>query len=132
MKYIKINLIKGFHFVNLILIIFYLYPGSIFGYFLYNNSSIQPQITEDFSILDLLISSNHLYIFIFFSTIVIFTYRNTNKINFMINYLFFLSVVLEFFHIFIPNRGFEFRDLFGNILGVVIVIIIYKIKRRYG
>ena len=53
MKKIKINLIKGFHFVNLILIIFYLYPGSIFGYFLYNNSSIQPQITEDFSILDL-------------------------------------------------------------------------------
>ena len=55
-------LISGFHAVNLILIIFYLYPGSLLGLFLYNDSSIQPQITRDF-----LISSNHFYAFIIFS-----------------------------------------------------------------
>ncbi len=124
----KINsiLIEGFHCANLIMIIFYLYPGSIFGYILYKNSSIQPQITRDF-----LISSNHFYVFIIFSTIGILAYSNTKKINFCINYLFLLSVILEFFHIFIPNRIFELRDLFGNIIGVVVVVIVYKIKQKY-
>ena len=79
MKKINNILIKGFHFTNLILIIFYLFPGSIFGYFLYDNSSIQPQITKDFSFSDFLISSNHFYVFIFLSTIGILAYHNTKQ-----------------------------------------------------
>ena len=118
-------MIKSFHLTNLILIIFYLYPGSIFGYVLYNNLSIQPQITRDF-----LISSNHFYVFILLSTIGILAYRNNKKINFLINYLFLLSVILEFSHLVIPNRSFEMSDLFGNIIGVVVVIVVYKIKQK--
>ena len=123
--------INSFHFVNLILIIFYLYPGSIFGYFLYDNTSIQPQITKDFLIIDFEISSNHFYVFVFLSIIGILAFQNTKRINLLINYLFLLSVILELFHIFIPNRGFEFSDLFGNIIGVIIVYIPYKIKKKY-
>ena len=126
MKKINSILIKSFHCVNLILIVFYLYPGSIFGYFMYNNSSIQPQITRDF-----LISSNHFYIFVFLSTIGTLAYRNSKKINFLIIYLFTVSTILEFFHILIPNRSFELRDLFGNIVGVIVVVIVYKIKKKY-
>ena len=126
MKKINGILIKSFHCVNLILIVFYLYPGSIFGYVIYNNSSIQPQITRDF-----LISSNHFYVFILLTTIGILAYRDTKKINFLIKYLIILSICLEFFHIFIPNRSFEFSDLFGNIIGVIVAILIYKIKKKY-
>jgi len=126
MKNINSILIKGFHCANLILIIFYLYPGSIFGYILYNDTSIQPQITPDF-----LISSNHFYIFMVLSAIGIFAYRNTKKVNFLINYLFLSSIILELAHIVIPVRGFEWSDLFGNIMGVVVVLVIYKIKQRY-
>ena len=127
MKKIDNILIVGFHFVNSIFIIFYLYPGSIFGYFLYNNPSIQPQLTRDF-----FISSNHFYVFIILSTIGILAYHNTKKINFLTKYLFLSSIFLEFFHIIIPNRGFQWSDLFGNIFGVIIVIIIYKIKDKYA
>ena len=127
MKKIDNILIVGFHFVNSIFIIFYLYPGSIFGYFLYNNPFIQPQLTRDF-----FISSNHFYVFIILSTIGILAYHNTKKINFLIKYLFLSSIFLEFFHIIIPNRGFQWSDLFGNIFGVIIVIIIYKIKDKYA
>ena len=126
MKYIKKLLILGFHSANLILITFYLYPGSIFGYILYRNSSIQPQLTRDF-----IISSNHLYAFIVLSTLGIVAYQNTKKIKFIIVYLFFLSIILELFHLIIPNRGFEMSDLFGNIVGVILVIFIYKIVIRY-
>ena len=126
MKNINNILIKGFHCANLILIIFYLYPGSILGYVLYNDISIQPQITRDF-----LISSNHFYVFFTLSTFGVLAYYKTRRINFLIIYLFLLSVILEFFHVFIPNRGFQVSDLFGNIIGVVIVFVIYKIRKRY-
>ena len=126
MKYIKKLLILGFHSTNLISIIFYLYPGSIFGYILYGDKSIQPQLTRDF-----IISSNHLYVFIILSAMGIIAYRNTKKIKFVIIYLLFLSIILELFHLIIPNREFEMSDLFGNITGVIFVIIIYKVKVKY-
>jgi len=119
-------LILGFHTINIILIIFYLYPGSLLGFFLYNDSSIQPQITRDF-----LISSNHFYVFIILSISGIIAYNKTTRINVLITYLFLLSIILEFFHIIIPNRNFELSDLFGNFLGVVLVFTFYKIKNRY-
>ena len=116
----------GFHSANLILIILYLYPGSIFGHFLYGDSSIQPQITKDF-----IISSNHFYVFFILASLGIFAYRNTKKLKSLIKYLFLLSTFLEFFHIIIPNRSFELSDLFGNIVGVVFVIIIYEVRKKY-
>ena len=127
MKYIKKLLIPAFHTANVILIIFYLYPGSIFGYLLYGDSSIQPQITKDF-----IISFNHLYIFVVLSALGIIAYQDTRKIKIIIIYLFLLSIVLELAHIVIPVRAFEWTDLFGNIVGVIFVIIIYKIKNKYA
>ena len=124
--------ILGFHSVNLILIIFYLYPGSLFGCYLYNNCNIQPQITENFMIFsNYTISSNHFYVFTILSALGIFAYQDTKKIKILIAYLFFLSIILELFHLIIPNRGFEWSDLFGNILGLIFVIIIYKVKNKY-
>ena len=119
-------LILGFHTINLILIIFYLYPGSLLGFVLYNDSSVQPQITRDF-----LISSNHFYAFVILSISGIIAYNKTTRINVLITYLFLLSIILEFFHIIIPSRNFELSDLFGNFLGVVLIITFYKIKNRY-
>jgi len=93
---------------------------------LYNDHLIQPQITRDF-----IISSNHVYAFVLLSSLGVFSFHNTKKINFLSVYLFLLSIFLELFHIIIPNRGFEMSDLFGNIVGVILVILIYKIVIRY-
>ena len=116
----------GFYSANIILIILYLFPGSILGWFLYDDKLIQPQITRDF-----IISSNHIYAFVLLSILGVFSFHNTKKINFLSVYLFLLSIILELFHIIIPNRGFEMSDLFGNIVGVILVILIYKIVIRY-
>ena len=117
----------GFYSANIILITLYLFPGSILGWLLYNDHLTQPQITRDF-----VISSNHVYAFILLTSLGIFSFHNTKKINFLSIYLFLLSIILELFHIFIPNRGFEMSDLFGNIVGVILVIFIYKIVIRYA
>ena len=127
MKIINKILVQGFYLANLVLIMLYLYPGSIFGYLLYNDSSLQTQITRDF-----IISSNHFYAFVFLSILGVSAYQNTKKIKFIIIYLFLLSIILELLHIFIPIRTFEWTDLFGNFLGVILIIIIYKIKNRYA
>ena len=126
MKKIK-NFFKiAFYSANIMLIILYLFPGSILGHFLYNDHLIQPQITRDF-----IISSNHVYAFALLSSLGIFPFHNTQKINFLIIYFFLLSIILELFHIIIPNRGFEMSDLYGNIVGVIFVVFIYKIIIRY-
>jgi len=133
MKYLKKLLTLGFHSINLILIIFYLYPGSIFGCYLYNDCYKELQITRDFIISsNYLISSNHFYVFIILSAVGVFAYSSLNTLKFLIGYLFLLSIILELFHLVIPNREFEWGDLFGNILGVIFVIIIYKVKNKYA
>ena len=89
--------------------------------FLYNDCNTQPQLTRDF----IFFSSNHVYVFIIFSFIGILSYKKyLKKISY---YLFSVSIFLELMHIIIPNRGFEVADLLGNVLGVVLSLILYKL-----
>ena len=115
-----------FYLSNFILLVLYLFPGSLLGCFLYNDCQLQPQLTKDF-----LVSTNHLYAFGLLSVIGLFTYNNSNKSNLLNIYLVLLSIVLEISHIFIPERGFELSDLYGNLLGVFIVLMINFFYRKY-
>ena len=115
-----------FYLSNFILLVLYLYPGSFIGCFLFNNCQYDPQITPD-----LLVSTNHLYAFGLLSIIGLFTYKNSNQLNFLNLYLILLSIILEILHIFIPVRSFELSDLFGNLLGVSIVLTINFFYRKY-
>ena len=108
-----------FYLSNLTLIILYLFPGSLLGCIFFDNCMVQPQITLDF-----IISSNHFYAFGLITIIGYFTYLNSKKLNFIIKYLILLAIILEIFHFFIPDRSFQFSDLFGNLLGVCIVVLI--------
>ena len=114
-----------FYLCNFILIILYLFPGSILGWFLYNDPSLQPQITPN-----LIVSSNHVYAFLILSFVGFFTYKKSEKLNFLSIYLILLSIILEILHYFIPERSFEFPDLFGNLIGVIIVIIIFYFYKK--
>ena len=114
-----------FYLSNLILIFLYLFPGSVLGWFLYNDLNSQPQITPDF-----IISTNHLYAFLIISTIGLFTFNISSQFIYISLYLIFLSLALEVAHYFIPKRSFEFSDLFGNLLGVIIVLILFYFFKK--
>tara|TARA_B100000965_G_scaffold177530_1_gene148140 strand:+ start:642 stop:1037 length:396 start_codon:yes stop_codon:yes gene_type:complete len=116
-----------FYLINFIIIILYIFPGSLLGCIFLNDCTIQPQITSD-----LLISTNHLYAFAFISVIGFYTFTKSNHIKYLIIYLIFLSIILEIFHIIIPERSFQSVDLLGNLLGVIIVIFIYSLINKYG
>jgi len=117
----------AFYSINFSLIFLYLYPGSLIGQVLYGSKKIQPQITIDF-----IISSNHFYVFVLVSVIGFFTFIKLSQIKFLIIYLISLSIILEFFHLIIPMRSFQWSDLFGNLLGVIVVILVKNLINKYG
>ena len=114
-----------FYLCNFILIVLYLFPGSLLGCYIYNDCKIQPQITSNY-----IVSTNHLYAYIVLSIIGFLTYRKINQFNILSIYLIFLSIILETLHYFIPERSFQFSDLIGNLIGVIIVIIIFHFFRK--
>ncbi len=116
MKFMK----QFFYLLNVIIIILYLSPCSIFGYILYGDCSLQPQITNDF-----IVSSNHVYAFILLSIIGLIAFKHNFKS--IITYLIFVSFFLEFCHLFIDDRAFQKEDLFGNITGIILSYLIFKI-----
>jgi VanZ family protein len=116
-----------FYSINFSLIFLYLFPGSLIGHIIYGSKKIQPQITPDF-----IISSNHFYVFILISVIGFLSFKNQNQIKNLIIYLVLLSLILEIFHLFIPERSFQLSDLFGNFLGVIVVIFVRKLINKYG
>ena len=130
-KFAKKNIITMLKFFfqisNILLIIFYLYPGSIFGCFIYNDCGIQPQLTGD--LLGKTISSNHVYVFSIISMLGFIAYSKKKVFLKITIYLFFISIFLELTHLIVPERGFEIKDVAGNILGVAISLTLFLIIR---
>ena len=116
-----------FYSINFSLIILYLFPGSLIGQVLYGSKKIQPQITPDF-----IISSNHFYVFVLISIIGFLTFIRVNQVKILIIYLYLISIVLELLHLIIPHRTFQWSDIFGNLIGVVVVILIRNLIKKYG
>tara|TARA_Y100000591_G_C21442881_1_gene502361 strand:- start:220 stop:615 length:396 start_codon:yes stop_codon:yes gene_type:complete len=115
-----------FYSINILLIFLYLFPGSIIGWVIYGDKKIQPQITSDF-----IISSNHFYVFIILSIIGFLTFLKQKQKKNLIIYLFLLSIILEYLHLFLPERSFQWSDLFGNLFGVILVIFVQILINKY-
>ena len=113
-----------FYLINTIFAIFYLFPGSILGYLLYKNFNKQPQLTDDFNFLLLNFSSNHVYAFLILSFLGFLLFFEKKK-TIVLTYFFLISFLFEILHLLIPNRSFQISDLYGNILGVLISLILF-------
>ena len=127
MKNIIFKLLEySYYFSLIILFVLYLFPGSLIGYFLYGNLSQQP----DFISNPIGISINHLIFFVYLSILgLTVRLRDKNFLN-SFSFLFILSVMLELSHWLIPNRAFEYYDLFANTMGVVIAYVLINIFLR--
>jgi len=121
-----------FYVSNIVLIIEYLFPGSFLGCFVLVDCKTQPLIVQEkVQIISVLFSLNHFIAFLFISLIGFFTYTRSGNLNLIILYLIFLSLILEFIHFIIPSRSFEFSDIFGNLFGVIIVLIFSYFFKNY-
>ncbi len=109
-----------YYFSLIVLLVLYLFPGSLIGYFLYGNLSQQPNLISN----PIGTSINHL---IFFSFITVLATITSSKVkNIFTNYkvILFISCISEVLHLIVPNRAFELYDLIANITGVITVLII--------
>ena len=115
-----------FYFSLIILLILYLFPGSLIGYILYGNLGRQP----DFIPNPIGTSVNHL-IFFFYLSILGFIFRSNQKkfIN-SFSFLFLISIISELLHYLIPNRAFELIDLYANSLGVLLAFFTLKLFKK--
>ena len=124
MKNTIFNIIKYLYYSSLIvLIILYLYPGSLIGYFLYGSLGTQPNIISN----PIGTSINHL---IYFSLITVLSNIVKNRLKNLFTktkFILFLSIFLELSHLIVPNRAFEFFDLIANVAGILFIVILLRI-----
>ena len=111
-----------FHISVLFLIIISLYPGSLLGYFFYNDLSRQPNLVAN----PFGTSINHFACYLYISLLGFILYFKNQNFKQLVYSLLFLSVILESFHFIIPNRSFQLSDLIGNILGVIVAYFVVK------
>ena len=127
----KICIVRYLYNFSLIgLLILYLFPGSLIGYFLYGDLGKQPDMIPN----PMGTSINHALSFFYLTTIGLISYLNQTSFNKILIFLITLSLFLELSHLFIPNRSFESLDLFANLLGTflaIVIIFLYK-KFKYG
>ena len=111
----------------IVLLILYLFPGSIIGYLLYGDLGTQPNLIEN----PIGTSINH-FLFFFFLTFLglVFNLHKQKFIN-SIFFLFTISIFLELFHFVIPNRAFELNDATANIIGVAFVYFLFSLKKKF-
>jgi len=127
----KIRIVRYLYNFSLVgLLILYLFPGSLIGYFLYGDLGKQPDMIPN----PMGTSINHALAFFYLTTIGLISYLNQTSFNKILIFLVTLSLFLELSHLFIPNRSFESLDLFANLLGTflaIVIIFLYK-KFKYG
>ena len=112
----------------IVLLILYLYPGSIIGYFLYGDLGTQPNFVKN----PVGTSINHFFYFSFLALLgSIYKLIKKKFINSFF-FLFALCILLELAHYVIPNRAFELNDIIANCLGVVIIYLLMKLKSFFN
>ena len=127
----KISIIRYlFYFSFIVLLILYLFPGSLIGYFLYGDFTKQPDLIPN----PLGTSINHALAFLYLTILGLISFLNQTSFTKVLIFLIALSLFSELSHLVIPNRSFQYLDIFANLLGTftaIVIIFLYK-KFKYG
>ena len=129
MKYTIFKAIKHTYYLSfIVLLILYLFPGSLIGFLLYGNLEKQPNLISN----PIGTSINHLIFFFYLGILSFIIHIKHKNIIYSFPFLICVSVLFELLHLIIPNRAFELNDLFANSAGVLsaffTLIFIKKLK----
>ena len=123
----KIRIVRYLYYFSLTgLLILYLFPGSLIGYFLYGDFSQQPDMIPN----PMGTSINHTLAFFYLSILGLTSYMRGAGFKQTSIFLIALSLLLELSHLIIPNRSFQSLDLFANLLGTLLAIVIIFFYKR--
>ena len=117
---IKILFLKYlFYFSLIFLFVIYLLPGNL----------IEVKEVREKTLLEG--SIKHFYYFSYLTTIGLFVYIKEDKFYALILLLLFLSLTIEFLHLFIPLREFSYYDVLANVLGYLFGLLIITFIKKY-
>ena len=123
----KVRLIRYLYYLSLAgLLILYLYPGSLLGYFFWGDFKKQPNFFPN----PFGTSVNHALAFFYLSILGLISYMSGSGFKQTLIFLIVLSPILELSHLVIPNRSFQSLDLFANLLGTLLAIVIIFFYKR--
>ena len=124
----KIRIIRYLYYFSLLgLLILYLFPGSLIGYFLYSDLGKQPDIIPN----PLGTSINHALAFLYLTILGLISYLNQTSFTKVLIFLIGLSLLSELSHLIIPNRSFQYLDILANFLGTLTAIVIIFLYRKF-
>jgi len=127
MKNNILKLIIYLYYLSLfVLLTIYLFPGSIIGHLLYEDSSKQPNFVNN----PIGTSINHFFYFFFLTFFGLIYNLSKKKFTNSLLFLFYLACLLELLHFFIPNRAFELNDLLANSAGIITIFFLFKLKKK--
>ena len=123
----KIRIVRYLYYFSFTgLLILYLFPGSLIGYLLYSDLGRQPDMIPN----PIGTSINHTLAFFYLSILGLISYMKGVAFNQTVIFLLILSIILELSHLIIPNRSFQSLDLFANLLGTLLAIVIIFFYKR--
>ena len=124
----KIRIVRYLYYFSLLgLLISYLFPGSLIGYLLYGDFKRQP----DFIPNPLGTSINHTLAFLYLTILGLISYLDETSFSKVLIFLIALSLFSELTHLVIPNRSFQYLDIFANLLGTLAAIVIIFLYRKF-
>ena len=116
-----------FHTSIISLIVLSLFPGSLLGFLLYQDWGRQPNLIAN----PYGTNINHFISYFYVSTLGLCLYLKSEKFQELVYGLFFLSIILEVLQFVVPNRTFQFIDLIGNFIGVLVAYFLVKIYLHF-
>ena len=124
-----ISFLKLIFYISIIsIIILSLFPGSLLGFLFYQDLGRQPNLIEN----PFGTSINHFISYFYVSTLGLCLYLRSEKFQKLVYGLFFLSIILEVLQFIVPIRAFQFYDLIGNFLGVLVAYFLVRVYLHFS
>ena len=120
----KINFFKFLFFLNIFFLsLISLYPGNLIGLIFFGDDTIFPGSDK----------LHHFLSYLILSILGSLAYYEKKFFYKLLIFLILIGFFLELFQIWIPNRYFEFLDIFANLFGIIIGMYGIKLfKIKYG
>ena len=120
----KINFFKFLFFLNIFFLsLISLYPGNLIRLIFFGDDTIFPGSDK----------LHHFLSYLILSILGSLAYYEKKFFYKLLIFLILIGFLLELFQIWIPNRYFEFLDIFANLFGIIIGMYGIKLfKIKYG
>jgi len=102
----------------LFILVVSIYPGNLIGLVLKGDPTTYPGGDK----------VSHFISYFLLGSLAFLSFEENKKFKNIVFFLILFSLIMEFLHLFIPNRFYENLDLVMNFLGIIIGLSIFQLR----